>query len=157
MKVFFAALLFLAPVLLAQTPAAAAPDPLKPLAFLQGNRDAKASGDGGTAAAGSYAFRLEVGGHVLARHSRTADCKGAPGFDCEHGDLLYVYPDGPGQALKAICFDSEGHVIHYDVSTPNATTAIFLSDGSQPGPQFQMRMPGQSSWSSYLEWSGGKK
>ena len=91
-------------------------------------------------------------------------------FDCEHGDLLYVYPEGPG--LKAIYFDNEGHTIHYDVTVPEAGTAVFLSEAGQPGPQFrlmyvlkagvmsgkfQMRMPGGTEWRSYLEWSGGKK
>lgn len=71
--------------------------------------------------------------------------------------------------MKAIYFDNEGHVIHYDVSAPNPTTAIFLSEAPHPGPQFrlvyelkgsimsgqfQMRMSGQNEWKSYLEWSG---
>ena len=49
---------------------------------------------------------------------------------------------------------------------------VFLSEASQPGPQFrltydlkggvmqgkfQVRMPGGLEWRSYLEWSGGKK
>lgn len=113
-----------------------------------------------------------MGGHILARHSKTADCKGPSSFDCEHGDLLYVYAEGPGQPLQAIYFDNEGHVIHYSVSTPKPHTAVFLTDSGQPGSQFQlvytlddgvmagkfqMRMPGQADWKSYLEWSGGKK
>ena len=84
--------------------------------------------------------------------------------------MLYVYEDAPGQALKAIYFDNEGHVIHYNVSTPAAGKVEFLSEASQ-GPQFrltyeligplmtgkfQMRMPGQTEWKSYLEWSGTK-
>ena len=100
---------------------------------------------------------------------KTGDCKGPASFDCDHGDLLYIFQDAPGQPLRAIYFDNEGHVIHYDVSTPNSTTAIFLSDASRPGPQFrliyelkdhvmngrfQMRMAGQADWKSYLEWSG---
>jgi hypothetical protein len=58
------------------------------------------------------------------------------------------------------------------VSIPTPTTAIFLSDASQPGPQFrliyelkgstmygkfQMQMPGQTEFKSYLEWSGPKE
>jgi len=155
----------------AAKPSSAPTDPLTPLSFLEGNWEAKGQG-GGASANGSYSFQRELGGHVLARHSRTADCKGPASFDCEHGDLLYVYTDGPGQPLKAIYFDSEGHVIHYAVSTPNATTVVFLSDAAQPGPQFQlvymrqdaimagkfqMKMPGQPDWKSYLEWSGARK
>jgi hypothetical protein len=145
-------------------------DPFAGLGFLQGTWNAKGSGQGAVAS-GTYTFQLELGGHVLARHTTSKDsCKGPATFDCEHGDLLYVYPEGAG--LKAIYFDNEGHTLHYDVTTPDATTAVFLSDASQPGPQFQlmyslkggimagkfqMRMPGGGDWRSYLEWSGGMK
>ena len=141
------------------------------LSFLEGTWDAKAAGSGGAAATGAYTFRLELRDHILARHGDLSRCKGPSDFDCGHGDLLYIYRDSPTQPLKAIYFDNEGHVIHYDVSTPSPNTVIFLSDGSQPGPQFrltyelkdqimygkfQMRMPGQQDWKSYLEWSGSK-
>ena len=167
------ALLFCALPAAAQSTAAPPPDPWKALSFLQGAWEAKTSGGQGVSAAGSYTFRSELGGHVLARHSLSdAGCKGPEDFDCGHRDLLYIYQDSPGQALKAIYFDNEGHVIHYDVSTPDPATAIFLSDGSQPGPRFrltyelkgavmwgkfQMRLPGQEEWKSYLEWSGSKR
>jgi hypothetical protein len=109
---------------------------------------------------------------VLARHSEPAACKGPKAFDCIHSDLLYVYQEAEGQPLRAIYLDNEGHVIHYAVSTPDATTALFVSEASLSGPQFQLiyqlkdavmsgkfqaRMPGQADWKSYLEWSGGKK
>jgi len=143
------------------------------LHFLEGTWEAKTQG--GTSAAnvtGTYIFRRELAGHILARHSSAAGCKAPADFDCEHGDLLYVYQDMPGQPLKAIYFDNEGHVIHYTVSTPAPSSAVFLSDPSLPGPQFrlvyelkgalmsgkfQIRMPGKAEWTSYLEWSGAKK
>ncbi len=160
----------------ASAPAAAtetAPDPFKALGFLEQNWEANTNGFGGVKSIGTYTFRRELGGHVLARRS-TSDvaCKGPATFDCEHGDILYVYVEAPGQPLKAIYFDNEGHVIHYDVTTPTATSVVFLSEPSGPGPQFrltyelkdglmsgkfQMQMPGQTEWKSYLEWSGGKK
>ena len=77
----------------------------------------------------------------------------------------------PGSALKADYFDSEGHVIHYDVTTPTPMSVVFLSTPG-PGPQFklsyelsgkvmtgrfQMHMPGQGDWHTYLEWSGSRK
>jgi hypothetical protein len=146
-------------------------NPWSALSFLEGTWDAKATGSGGAAAMGSYTFRLELHDHVLVRHGDLSQCKGPSTFDCDHGDLLYIYRDAPTQPLKAIYFDNEGHVIHYDVSTPSPTSAVFLSDSSQPGPQFrlayelkgqvmygsfQLRMPGQQDWKSYLEWSGSK-
>ncbi len=93
----------------------------------------------------------------MARHSSGAG---------EHGDLLYVYQDAPGGTYKAIYFDNEGHVIHYEVSMPSATSVVFLSDqfrlsyelkGSTMIGKFQARAPGQAAFTSYLEWSGGKK
>jgi hypothetical protein len=70
--------------------------------------------------------------------------------------------------MQAIYFDNEGHVIHYEVSTPKPGVVVPLSQPSH-GPQFlltyelkgalmtgrfQMQMPGQSDWRTYLEWSG---
>jgi len=121
---------------------------------------------------GTYTFKLELKRHVLARHSAPVACKGPEAFNREHGDLLYVYQEAAGQPLKAIYLDNEGHVIHYAVSTPKSTTVIFVSEASPSGPQFQlvyelkdavmsgkvqMRAPGQTEWTSYLEWSGAKK
>ena len=172
MKIYLAAALFLAAPLFAQnTPPAVAPDPFHALAFLDGNWEAKATGAG--TSSGTYAFKHELSGHILARVATSdVSCKGPADFDCDHNDLLYVYAEAPGQPLKAIYFDNEGHVIHYNVTTPAPTTVVFLSDGSQPGPQFrltyelkdatmsgkfQMHLPGQAEWKSYLEWSGGRK
>ena len=159
----------------AQNPSAAssAGDPWKSLQFLVGTWEAKTQGgSAGAASSGTYTFQLELRSHVLARHSINSGCKGPADFDCEHGDLLYVYEEPVGRALKAIYFDNEGHVINYEVTTPAPNTAILLSPASQPGPQFrlvyelkgrvmlgkfQMRMPGQSDFKSYLEWSGERK
>jgi hypothetical protein len=73
---------------------------------------------------------------------------------------------GPAKTLRAIYFDNEGHVINYSVSAPAPGNVIFLSDPAVPGPQFrltyalkdgvmsgkfQMHMPGQNDWRSYLE------
>jgi hypothetical protein len=159
-------------LLSAQT-ASTSDGPWSALRFLEGTWEAKTEGaTSGVNATGTYSFRKELGGHILARHSSAAGCKGPADFDCEHGDLLYIYQDAPGQPLKAIYFDNEGHVVHYNVSTPTPTSAVFASDPSVSGPQFrlayelkgtvmsgkfQMLMPGKAAWTSYLEWSGGKK
>ncbi len=151
----------------------AADDPWKALAFLEGTWEAKAAGgSAGATSVGTYRFVKELGGHVLARHSRTADCKGPADFDCDHGDLLYVFQDAPAQPLQAIYFDNEGHVLHYGVSTPAANRVVFSTDPAAPGPQFrlvyelnagamsgkfQALMPGQTEWKSYLEWSGARR
>lgn len=178
MKRFAAVLLLAIPMLAAAQSATApapdaAPDPFKGLSFLEQNWEANTNGYGGVKSVGTYTFRRELGGHVLARRS-TSDvaCKGPATFDCEHGDILYVYEEAPGQPLKAIYFDNEGHVIHYGVSTPKPGSVVFLSDPAQPGPQyrlsyvlldgvmagkFELKMPGQTEFMSYLEWSGKRQ
>lgn len=151
-----------------QTPGKA--DPWAGLRFLVGSWEAKTTGGVVQAqASAGYTFRLELRDHLLARHSRSGACIAHDDFDCQHNDLLYIYPASNGKTFTAIYFDNEGHIIHYDVSTPKAGTAIFLSDASQPGPQyrlsyelagsalsgkFELKMPGQADFTSYLEWSG---
>jgi hypothetical protein len=148
-------------------------DMWKPLQFLIGTWEARTEGgSAGAVGTGDYTFQLELRNHILSRHAAGAECKGPADFNCEHGDLLHVYQDAPGKPIRAIFFDNEGHVIHYDVSTPNPSSAIFLSDPSQPGPQYRlsyelkdgimfgkfgMRMPGQAEFTAYLKWSGRRK
>lgn len=149
-----------------------AADPLRSLAFLEGTWDANVQNNAAIKLAGRYTFDRELDGHILARHATNdPGCKAPTSFDCSHSDLLYVFQDVPGSTLKADYFDNEGHVIHYEVSTPTATSVVFLSTPG-PGPQFrlsyelvgqvmtgrfQMHMPGQGEWRTYLEWSGSRK
>lgn len=147
------------------------PDPFASLSFLLGTWEAKTVNDPAVIANGTYTFRKELNGHILARHTSATGCTGPEDFNCQHGDLLYIYTDALGQPLRAIYFDNEGHVIHYTVNTPTATTAEFLSEAGRPGLQFrllyqlkdavmigkfQIRMPGQQDWKSYLEWTGSR-
>lgn len=175
MKSFVVAAFLLAAALAQCNQTLAAPtDPWKALGFLEGTWEAHTQGGSANAQGnGTYTFKLELKHHVLVRYSSdSAACGGPKEFDCEHSDVLYVYQEAEGQPLKAIYFDNEGHVIHYEVSTDNSTKAMFISDPSQPGPQFrlvyelkdavmsgkfQMRMRGQANWKSYLEWTGAKK
>src|SRR3974390_1106025 len=119
--------------------AQSASDPWKELAFLEGTWEAKTAGNRPVTASGTYTFTMEHRNHILARHSTNdAGCKAPADFNCEHSDLLYVYQDAPKEPLKAIYLDNEGHVIHYNVSVPDATTAPFLSDSSEHGPPFPL-------------------
>jgi hypothetical protein len=167
MKLFTLALAFLTLSAHAQTN----PDPFAPIQFLKGTWEAKGAGPGGVSTTGTYTFAPDLKNHILARTGPpNASCTGPSSFDCDHGDMLYVYPEAG--TLRAIYFDNEGHVIHYAVTTPTPTSVVFLSDVGQPGPQFrltyelksgimtgrfQMHMPGAPDWTTYLEWSGAKK
>ena len=175
MKSFIASAFLLGATLAPYTQSLAAPaHPWEALAFLEGTWDAHTQGGSANAhGSGTYTFKSELKHHVLVRRSSdSTDCSGPKGFDCEHSDVLYVYQEAKDQPLKAIYFDNEGHVIHYEVTTSDSTTVVFISNPSQPGPQFrllyqlkdavmsgkfQMRMPGQADWKSYLEWSGPKQ
>ncbi len=155
----------------AQTPAPAKADPFAALSFLEGTWDAKTGGAQGVTTSGVYSFARELDGHILARHATTdPGCKAPASFDCKHADLLYIYLDAPGQPLRAIYFDNEGHTLHYTISLPTATSVVMVSEPGY-GPQirlmyelkagimygkFQIMPPGQTEWKSYLEWSGGK-
>jgi hypothetical protein len=171
-KFFLLVALVLAVPAFASADSPPAADPWASIAFLEGTWSASGrSHDGAVVSGGKYTFVRELDRHVMARHDTTdPSCNGPATFDCKHSDLLYIYQDAPGQALQAIYFDNEGHVIHYVVSTPDATTAVFLS-APGPGPRFrlvyqlkdgvmdgkfQIQMPQQTDWTLYLEWSGGK-
>ncbi|SNT39511.1 hypothetical protein SAMN05421770_11123 [Granulicella rosea] len=152
-------------------PAAARQDTqFTPLSFLFGTWSAAtaASGATGATALGDYTFRPDLKGKVITRTGSLDACKGPQGFDCDHHDMLTIYPENG--ALHAIYFDNEGHTIHYDIATPDANTAVFLSN--TPGPQFrliyhlegkvmtgkfQFAPPGSKDFTSYLEWSGARK
>jgi hypothetical protein len=140
--------------------------PLAPLNFLLGTWSATTgAGTAGAKSIGTYTFAPDLGGHVLSRTSSTDSCTGPAAFNCQHHDQLTIFPEGT--ALAALYLDSEGHVIHYGITTPDAHTAIFLS--TDPGPhfrltyhlegtvmtgKFQFAPPGSTDFHSYLEWSG---
>jgi len=147
--------------------------PLHSLEFLQGTWKANtnANGSSGGVASGTYTFALDLNGHALQRTSSVDKCSGPDSFDCQHHDQLTVYADMTG-ALAAFYIDSEGHVIQYTVSTPDATTAVFTSVGPPATPHFKLiyhlekgvmtgkfegAAPGSTEFRSYLEWSGPKQ
>jgi hypothetical protein len=127
-----------------------ASDPFQSVRFLVGTWNATAAGSGDI---GTYSFEPDLRDHVVVRHSSNGG----------HGDVLYIYSEAPDTPLKAIYFDSEGHVIHYTVESSAPNAVVFqadmyrltyeLKDGVMSG-KFQAKPPGQSAWQSYLEWSG---
>jgi hypothetical protein len=143
------------------------------LRFLIGTWDARTAGatPQDVKDFGTYSFRAELNGTVLARHSSQDNCKGPADFDCDHHDLLYIFRDSSTAPIHAIYFDNEGHVIHYAVSTPAPNVAVF--DSTEPsGPRyrlsyqlsgivllgkFEVAAPGQKEYKTYLEWEGPRK
>jgi hypothetical protein len=169
-------------LLAAQAPAAPPPaDPLASLGFLLGTWTAKtnaAAGYAGAEGVGTYTFHRDLAGHAVTRSSSVDNCKGPKDFDCSHQDQLTIFSDPHDISLSALYLDSEGHVIHYTITTPDPHTAIFLSQSapSQHAPvyrliyhlegdgpkaimsgKFQMAAPGSDDFHSYLEWSGTRQ
>ena len=157
-----------------QPPADAALATWQRLHFLLGTWEAKTGGSGtaGATVVGNYTFREDLNGNAIVRTSTLDSCKGPNAFDCQHHDTLELFREGAD--VKALYVDSEGHVIHYTVTAPDAHTAVFSSSG--PGPafrltyeqqgagaamvmsgKFQMAAPGSNDFHSYMEWSGAKK
>lgn len=113
---------------------------------------------------GAYSFNPELNGKILVR-------KNAAHYDSgvQHDDLMVVYleTDTP----RAIYFDTEGHVIRYNLAFPGANRVVFESDGSQPGPryrltywmegaslngQFEVAPPGKE-YQSYMKWTSKRQ
>jgi hypothetical protein len=149
-KLAFLFALLLAPAVQAQ-PAAS---PFEPLQFLIGTWTGEGTGQPG-AGQGEFSFQPELNGQVLVRRSYNQLASGP-----RHEDLMIVYLEG---MPRAIYFDSEGHVIHYTVSTPARNTAVFES-ADAPGYRLTYALEGKKlngkfevGGKTYLTWTTVKK
>lgn len=106
--------------------------------FLVGDWVGEGAGAPGEAT-GGFSFSFDLEGKILVRRNR-ADypaTKDRPAFS--HTDLMVIYPEADGQAMRAIYFDNEGHVIHYAFSfSKDQTTVTFLSNPSPSAPRFRL-------------------
>ena len=115
---------------------------------------------------GAFSFQPELGRKIIVRRNNATYDSGA-----SHDDLMIIYMDPPDSPPRAIYFDSEGHVIRYNVAFPSANRVVFESDGSQPGPRYRLMywMEGASlngtfeigmspgAYKNYLSWTSKKK
>jgi hypothetical protein len=148
---------------------AAPPSQLAPLDFLIGDWDAvRAKADD---ASGKTTFSRALQDRVIERKN-FADYPTANGRPASrHDDLMLIYTTAA--AVRADYFDSEGHVIHYAVTSPAANQAVFLSDANPGEPRyrlsyklgqdgqlegrFEVAAPGQSdAFKPYLAWKSTK-
>jgi hypothetical protein len=114
---------------------------------------------------GGFSFDADLNKKVIVRRNHAAYDKGAT-----HDDLMVIYAEGSAQ--RAIYFDSEGHVIRYNVAFRGKDSVVFESDGSQPGPKyrlsywmeaggvmkgkFEVAAPGTEEFKSYMSWGSVK-
>jgi hypothetical protein len=82
---------------------------------------------------GAFSFMAELKDKIVVRRNVAQYNSGV-----QHDDLMVIYVDAPNDTPRAIYFDTEGHVIRYNVTFPSAERAVFESDGSQAGPKYRL-------------------
>jgi len=107
--------------------------------FLLGDWSWSGGGKPGQATTGTSTFKPDLDGTVLRRtvHLEYPATKERAAFS--HDDLLYVYRDPADNALHALFFDNENHVIRYTVTVAAGGDSIqFLSDAAPGGTRARM-------------------
>ncbi|HEX5957422.1 MAG TPA: heme-binding beta-barrel domain-containing protein [Hyphomicrobiaceae bacterium] len=99
-------------------------------------------GEGGGAPGegeGAFSFTAELQGQVIVRRNYAEYPATAERPAARHDDLMIVYRETPGADLRAMYFDSEGHVIHYTVEpSAHGRTVVFLSEIVPNAPRFRL-------------------
>jgi len=88
---------------------------------------------------GEFSFLPDLQNHILVRKNYAAypGTKDRPAF--RHDDLMVVYRDSENAPVKAVYFDSEGHVIHYSVTVSTDHKRLeFVSDASPASPRYRL-------------------
>ena len=81
---------------------------------------------------GSFSLQPDLQNHILIRRNRND----LPGH--HHEDLMVIY-HRPDKSLRAIYFDNENHVIHYNIITSDSPRqAVFLSDPIPGASRFRL-------------------
>jgi hypothetical protein len=98
--------------------------------FLLGQWEASGAGEIGSSS-GVMTFTQDLSGRVIVRRNESRSKQGS------HQDLMIIYRDSAG-ALRADFFDSEGHVIAYEVTvTETPPTAVFTHASTDKEPGFR--------------------
>jgi hypothetical protein len=114
---------------------------------------------------GGFSFELELNRKIIVRHNQAVY-----GSRVRHDDLMVIYLDAPRDTPRAIYFDTEGHVIRYNLTFPAPNRVTFESDGTQPGPRYRLSYwlngpalegkfevaPPGAEYKTYLSWTSKK-
>ena len=106
----------------------------KPIEFLFGDWTASGGGTPTGQGAGAFSFHPDLNQQIVIRKNFAEYKSGEP----RHDDLMIIYAEVGASTYRAIYFDSEGHTIRYVVKTPAPDSAVFESDGTQPGPRYRL-------------------
>jgi hypothetical protein len=109
-----------------------------PFAYLLGDWVGEGGGQPGQGA-GEFSFHPDLQNRILVRKSYAAypPTKDRPAF--RHEDLTVVYRESDNAPLRALYFDSEGHIIHYSVTaSPDQKTIEFVSEALPASPRYRL-------------------
>src|ERR1700681_1764083 len=112
---------------------------------------------------GAFSFEPQLDKKIIVRHNNATYDSGV-----RHDDLLIIYLEN--DKPHAIYFDSEGHVIRYNVTVPSPNAVTFESDGTQPEPKYRLSYwmekgslngkfevaPPGAEYKTYLSWTSKK-
>jgi len=110
-------------------------DPWNKLQFLLGNWTGSAGEKDARIGAGQgdFSFEPQLNQKIILRKNHAAYDSGV-----RHDDLMILYLDTPNDTPRAIYFDTEGHVIRYNLTFPAPEKVMFESDRTQPGPKYRL-------------------
>jgi hypothetical protein len=117
------------------------------------------------AGGGGFSFEPELSRKIIVRKNNAAYNSGL-----RHDDLMVIYLDEPKDTPRAIYFDTEGHIIRYNLTFPAPSNVVFESDGTQPGPRYRLSYwlnghaldgkfevaPPGAEYKTYLQWTAKK-
>lgn len=135
LRIYLIALLVLVVQLHAQQPH------LKPglsdFQFLLGDWTGEGGGNPGQGK-GDFTFAMDLQDHIIIRRNRSEYPATAAHAAFSHTDLMVIYEE-PGNPVRAIYFDNEGHTIRYNTAlSGDGKSIVFTSDSSPAGPRFQL-------------------
>jgi hypothetical protein len=107
------------------------------LQFLVGRWQGKGNGQPGQGGSGDTSFRLEVQGNVMVRrnHADFPASRNRPAIS--YDDLMVIYASSGAAPMRAMLWDSQSHMVRYDVQVVKPGTVEFTSD-LEPQGRFRM-------------------
>jgi hypothetical protein len=109
-----------------------------PFEYLLGDWVGEGGGQPGQGT-GEFSFHPDLQNRILVRknYATYPPTKDRPGF--RHDDLMVVYRESESGPIRALYFDSEGHVIHYLVTASSEQKTIeFLSEALSSSPRYRL-------------------
>lgn len=114
-------------------------DSFDQLQYLTGDWIGEGGGNSPGQGTGGFSFALDLQGKIMVRRNYADYPATGDKPASRHDDLMIIYRETPASPLKAVYFDSEGHVIDYSVEiSSDSGRIVFVTDAGSPGPRFRL-------------------